>query len=193
MGWISAAPPGPLGGSAIHLTGGDLALLGVVAALIVGGLIWLRHGVIALTALSGQTRPGADYGPGAAAAVLLLLCAVDLALWVSNPFAAILLAPALHLWLWIVVPEVRLPAPAVVLLLLAGLALPVLVAVEYVTSLGLGPLTAAWSWIVLLAGGGIGFATAYIFHPGGTGNVETDREHSGDYALVAERTPESRA
>jgi Peptidase family M28 len=163
VGWISAAPPGPLGGSAIHLTGGDLALLGVVAALIVGGLVWLRHGVIALTALSGQTRPGADYGPGAAAAVLLLLCAVDLALWVSNPFAAILLAPALHLWLWIVVPEVRLPAPPAVLLLLAGLALPVLVAVEYVTSLGLGPLTAAWSWIVLLAGGGISFAAAIVW------------------------------
>ncbi|HTX31920.1 MAG TPA: M28 family peptidase [Solirubrobacteraceae bacterium] len=163
VGWISAAPPGPLDGSAINLTAGNLALLAVVAALIVAGLLWLRRGVIALTALSGQTRPGADYGPGAAAAVLLLLCAVDLALWFSNPFAALLLAPALHLWLWIVVPEVRLPAPATAVLLLAGLTLPVLVVVEYATSLGHGPLTAAWSWMLLLAGGGIGFATAIVW------------------------------
>jgi hypothetical protein len=163
VGWISAAPPGPLTGNAIHLTGGNLALLGVVAAVIVVGLIWLRRGVTALTALAGQTRPGADYGPGAAAAVLLLLCAVDLALWVSNPFAAILLAPALHLWLWIVVPEVRLPVPATAILLLAGLALPVLVVVEYATSLGLGPLTVVWSWMLLLAGGGIGLASAIVW------------------------------
>ena len=163
VGWISAAPPGPLTGSAIHLTGGDLALLGAVAVVIVAGLIWLRRGVVALTALSGQTRPGADYGPGAAAAVLLLLCAVDLALWISNPFAALLLAPALHLWLWIVVPEVRLPAPAAAILLLAGLALPVLVVVEYAASLGLNPLTTAWSWMLLLAGGGIGFASVVVW------------------------------
>jgi hypothetical protein len=163
VGWISVAPPGPLSGTAIHLTSGNLALLGVVAALIVAGLVWLRRGVVALTALSDQTRSGAEYGPGAAAAVLLLLCAVALALWVSNPFAALLLAPALHLWLWIVVPEVRLPAPAAAILLLAGLALPVLVVIEYATALGLSPLTAAWSWMLLLAGGGIGFASAIVW------------------------------
>ncbi len=163
VGWISAAPPGPLSGSAIQLSSGDLALLGVVAALIVGGLLWLRRGLVALTGLSAQTPPGTAYGAGAAAAVLLLLCAVDLVLWVANPFAAILLAPALHLWLWIVVPDVRLPAAAAVVLLLAGLALPALVVVEYATTLGLGPLTTAWSWVVLLAGGGIGFASALVW------------------------------
>jgi SAM-dependent methyltransferase len=34
---------------------------------------------------------------------------------------------------------------------------------------------------------GIGFDSAYVFHPGGSGDVETDRLHAGDYALVAER------
>jgi hypothetical protein len=61
--------------------------------------------------------------------------------------------------MWIVVPDVRLPAPAMALLLVAGLALPVLVAVEYVTTLGLGPLAAAWSAVLLVAGGGIGFVS----------------------------------
>ena len=163
VGWISAAPPGPLSGSAISLSGGDLVLLAVVAAVIAGGLLWLRRGVVALTGLSAQTPPGTAYGAGAAAAVLLLLCVVDLVLWVANPFAAILIAPALHLWLWIVVPDVRVPAPAAMILLLAGLALPALVVVEYATSLGLGPLTTVWSWVVLLAGGGIGFVSALLW------------------------------
>jgi SAM-dependent methyltransferase len=34
---------------------------------------------------------------------------------------------------------------------------------------------------------GIGFASAYMFHPGGTGDVEADRLQRGDYAIVAER------
>jgi hypothetical protein len=92
--------------------------------------------------------------------VLLLLCGVTLVLWLSNPFAALLLTPALHLWMWIVVPDVRLPAPATLVLLLAGLALPALVLVEYATTLGLGPLAAAWSWALLLAGGNVGLVSA---------------------------------
>jgi SAM-dependent methyltransferase len=33
----------------------------------------------------------------------------------------------------------------------------------------------------------IGFASAYVFHPGGSGDVDRDREQMGDYALIAER------
>jgi hypothetical protein len=160
VGWIAAAPPGPLAGTAIHLHGGELALLGVLALVIVVGLVWLRRGIELITRVPGKSAPGTPYGPGAAAAVLLLLCGVALAVWVANPFAALLVAPALHLWMWIVVPDVRLPAPAVVVLLLAGLALPVLVGLEYATTLGLSPLAAAWSWILLVAGGGFGFFSA---------------------------------
>jgi hypothetical protein len=160
VGWIGAAPPGPLGGSAIHLGRGQLALLAGAAAIIVLGVVWLRRGVAALTGLPAGARADERHGPGAAAAVLLLLCGVTLVLWLSNPFAALLLTPALHLWMWIVVPDVRLPAPATLVLLLAGLALPALVLVEYATTLGLGPLAAAWSWALLLAGGNVGLVSA---------------------------------
>jgi SAM-dependent methyltransferase len=34
---------------------------------------------------------------------------------------------------------------------------------------------------------GIGFSSAYVFHPGGTGDVDADRHQRGDYAVVAER------
>jgi peptidase M28-like protein len=160
VGWIAAAPPGPLGAAAIHLGRAELALLALAAAVIVLGLLFLRRLISALTGLPVRAGDDAPHGPGAAAAVLLLLCAVALLLWLSNPFAALLLAPALHLWMWIVAPETRLPAPAMAVLLLAGLALPVLVLIEYASTLGLGPLAAAWSWVLLLAGGGIGLLSA---------------------------------
>ena len=38
---------------------------------------------------------------------------------------------------------------------------------------------------------GIGFTSAYVFHPGGTGNFDADQEHCGDYAIVAERGGEA--
>jgi SAM-dependent methyltransferase len=37
---------------------------------------------------------------------------------------------------------------------------------------------------------GIGFASAYVFHPGGTGDVDHDRLQHGDYAIVAQRGEE---
>ena len=58
---------------------------------------------------SGTTRAT----PGAAAALLLVMCLAALAIWVTNPFAAALVVPALHLWMWVVDPDVRLhPAGA---------------------------------------------------------------------------------
>ncbi len=158
VGWISVAPPGPVQGAAIRLDGSELAILAGVGAIVVLGLFGFRR---LIPSLSGPPRSAGEApGPGGAAAVLLLLCAVALGVWLSNPFAAILIIPALHLWMWIVVPDVRLPVPAALALFLAGLALPTLVALEYASSLGLGPLTAAWSWILLIAGGGVGFMSA---------------------------------
>lgn len=156
VGVIGAAPPGPVGGAAIALHGAAITLLAVVACTIVGGLVWLRPAVTRM--VSGRLGVAREepYGAGAAAGVLLVLCVLALVVWLANPFAAILLVPALHLWLWIVVPDVRLPPPVVVVLLLGGLALPAVIAVEYAGTLGLGPLQTLWSWSLLLAGGAVG-------------------------------------
>jgi hypothetical protein len=71
---------------------------------------------------------------------------------VANPFAAALIVPALHLWMWAVGPRRSVSA----LLVLAGLAVPVAAVFYYAHSLGLGPLAAAWSIVLLVAGGGVG-------------------------------------
>lgn len=160
VGAIGGATPLPLESELISVHPGGLALIGVLACLIVGGLVWMRPW---LAGRLGLRRTGEDrsaYGDGAAAGVLLVLCLLALALWWANPFAALLVVPALHLWMWVVVPDVRLPRPAVLVLVLAGLALPALVATQYATSLGLGPIEAVWSWVLLIGGGGFGLFSA---------------------------------
>ena len=44
--------------------------------------------------------------------------------------------------------------------------------------------------VLLILCRGAGFGSAYVFHPGGTGDVDADREQVGDYALIAERSGE---
>jgi hypothetical protein len=156
VGLIGTAPPGPIGGGAIALHGGGIALLATLACLVVAGLVWLRPLLIATVGLPGGRAGEEPHADGAAAALLLVLCVVSLLVWFANPFAAVLLVPALHLWMWIVVPEVRLPRLVVIALLLAGFALPVVVGLSYALTLGLGPLQMAWSWVLLLAGGAVG-------------------------------------
>jgi len=73
-----------------------------------------------------------------------------------NPFAALVLAPATHLWLLAVTPDMRLPRPAGLALLLAGL-LPVGALVVYAAlALQVGPLELAWTLLLWVAGGHLG-------------------------------------
>lgn len=158
VGLIANAPAGPIDGGQVTVGGGAIALLAVIAVLIVGGLVWLRPALVAMIR-PGLRRAGPTDEPrraGAAAGLMLVMCVVTLVVWLGNPFAAILLVPALHLWMWIVVPDFRLPGPVTVLLLVAGFALPAVVAVDYATTLGLGPLQAAWGLVLALAGGTVG-------------------------------------
>ena len=161
LGAIAAAPPGPVGAGAIPLHGAGIAVLALAAIAIVVSFVALRPLAIRLIAGRPAARQlGRNPDAGAAAAVLLVMCLVTIAIWFDNPFAAALLVPALHLWLWVVTPDVALSVPLVLVLLLVGLAPAVLVVVYYAVTLGFGPLDAAWSAVLLLAGGDIGLLAA---------------------------------
>ena len=84
-----------------------------------------------------------------------MLVAVTLAIWVYNPYAALLLVPALHLWLSALNPGSRLPLPARAALLALGVVPVVLVVGYYALTLGFGPLDALWSAALLIAGGAV--------------------------------------
>ncbi|MFL5822548.1 MAG: hypothetical protein ACJ764_03810 [Solirubrobacteraceae bacterium] len=179
-GWIGPAPAAPVNGGTWPLDAGGIALLVVMAGVIVGGLVWLRRLIVRALGLAGSTPSGerpvvatsspvgrrreleeaAGRGAGPAAGVLVVLCIVALAVWVSNPFAALLVLPALHLWIWVVTPDVRLPLPVTIVLLLLGLAPIALVATYFAQTLGLGPLGVAWEGVLLLAGGAVGLLSA---------------------------------
>jgi hypothetical protein len=133
-------------------------VLAVLACVLVGAFAWLRPFVMRVVRVARPLREAPN--DGAAAAVLLVMCSVTLAIWITNPFAAALLVPALHLWMWVVAPEVRLHPSAVVVMLVLGIAPVVLVALYYAVTLGLGPVGFAWNVTLLLAGGHLSWLVA---------------------------------
>jgi hypothetical protein len=151
-GWLGMAPPSPAAAGAVPLRSGGAALLAVLAAVVVGSFVFIRR------VMTAGVRAAGD--PGASAALLLVLCALTLAIWVSNPFAAAMVLPALHLWLWATAPEVRIH-PAVRLgLLLGGLAPLVIGVAYYMVTLGYSPIDFAWTLVLMVAGGHIGVLAA---------------------------------
>ena len=85
------------------------------------------------------------------------------ALMFIDPLTALLLVPALHLWLLLASPELRprpLGALALVLLALAPLALLV---AFFAHQLGLGGAEIAWAAALLLAGGHVGVLGAVLW------------------------------
>jgi hypothetical protein len=157
VGALSATPPGPVGAGVIPLGSAGLAVLAlIVCAVVAAFFAWEPLA----RAFAGVRRSEIATGEGAAAGTLLVMCLTTLVIWVHNPVAAALVVPALHLWMWIVDPEVPLPRAGVVALLLVGLAPPLLIVVYYATSLGLGPLGVVWNGLLLVAGGHIGVAVA---------------------------------
>jgi hypothetical protein len=80
-------------------------------------------------------------------------------MWVVNPYAAALLVPALHAWLLIVAPGVRLRRGASLGLLVIGLLPFLALALADARSIGMGPVDTAWMATLMVAGGGFGFGT----------------------------------
>ncbi|HLJ02854.1 MAG TPA: M28 family peptidase [Solirubrobacteraceae bacterium] len=156
VGLLSSAPAGavPPGSGGPH--GGGVATL-VVAGLVAIAAVafvrrWLMH-------LAFGSRGKGDYR-GGGVAVTLVLCAVALVIWVRNPFAALLLVPALHLSLWFLAAELPLPRVARLAGALLGFLGPIGAAVYYGVSLRLAPSQVMWNGVLLLARGQISPLTA---------------------------------
>jgi hypothetical protein len=151
-GWLGMAPPSPAASGVIPIHGGGAALLALLAFVVIGSFTLLRRVLTPGVRASGN--------PGAASALLLVLCALTLMIWVSNPFAAAMLIPALHLWLWVTAPDIRIHPAVRAVLLLAGLAPLAVGVVYYMVTLGYGPISLAWTVVLMVAGGHIGVLAA---------------------------------
>jgi hypothetical protein len=132
----------------------------IAASALVFSLAWLVRPAM-IRRLGLRTRPDAD---AAGVSILLVLVAVCLLAWIANPFVALLLLPALYLWLLLLSPQLRARRAAAFALVAIGVTPIVLLVSSYAQELGLGPGQVAWTAILLLAGGHVGVLAATA-HP----------------------------
>jgi hypothetical protein len=156
-GIAGEAPVTPIPPASLRL---DATALGSSAAvLLLLALAWLLWPMFARrTGLKVRAHPEA-----AGVAALLVLVALGLLAWVLNPFAALLLVPASHLWLIVASPELRPRRRLALALVAAGLLPLVALTAFYAHDLGLGPGRLVWSGVLLLAGGHIGIAGSFVW------------------------------
>jgi uncharacterized integral membrane protein len=149
------APHGPVAPDDLRLEAGPAAALASVALPLGGGALLVRPLTRSSRAARGNPAAGA-----AGAAAGALVCGVALAVWVANPYAAALLLPAAHLWLFLGSPQTRLRGRWAWLALAAGL-LPVLLVLLYeMRALRADPFELARTWLVATAGGHVSALSA---------------------------------
>ncbi len=115
---------------------------------------------VGTTRARGPSDSGVD---AAGVATLLVLAIVAVLVWTVNPYAALLIVPALHLLLLVASPEWR-PRPLAGLGLLALSLVGVLALIAFFAhQLGYGPGEVAWTAVLLVAGGQVGVLAAVIW------------------------------
>jgi len=157
VGILGLAPSVPVSAAALGF--GGTALTAVLAVALTFALAWLLWTSV-LHRLRWQVRPDPDI---AGLPIVLVLVAVDLFVWLLNPFTALLAIPATHAWLLLAEPDLR-PRRLGSLGLLAIGALPLLLLIAfYAEDLGLGPGGVAWTGVLLLAGMHVAFGSALLW------------------------------
>ena len=157
-GVVEEPPEAPVAPDLYPLTAGAVVALVVIA--VVTALAWYGLRFLAARRDPAAADPAA---PGAAVATVLVLSVSVLLLWVVNPFAALLMAPALHLWTLATLVDPGPPLRARMLMVAGGLLLPLLLAVYQLISLSLDPLSGAWYLFLLVTGGHIGMPTTLLW------------------------------
>jgi hypothetical protein len=157
LGIVAAAPSVPVLPSALPFDG--TAVTALVAVVLTLTLAWLLWG-----ALVRRLGWGASPDPEVAGlSMLLVALAIGVLAWLSNPYTALLLVPALHLWLLLASPELRPRRLGALALVGLGVLPLLLLVVFYAHQLGLGVGGVAWTAMLLLAGGHVGLGGALLW------------------------------
>ncbi|MEJ7798547.1 MAG: M28 family peptidase [Solirubrobacteraceae bacterium] len=145
VGLLAATPRAPVTPQALGVQAP--ALLAVAFVLLLGWF-WLRPALLRITQAGGDRSSCA-----AGVCVLLVAVLTTVVVWVGNPYAAVMLAPALHIWLFALATELRMHRVLRVALVVLAIAPVAIVAAVVARALGLGPVEAAWQALLLVAGG----------------------------------------
>jgi hypothetical protein len=155
VGIVANPPQSPVAPELRPLHAGDLVVLGVLAAVI--AFTWWLTTRLA----QGQGRRRLDLAaPGAGCALALALSLATLATWFVNPYAALIMVPALHLWLIAAIANVPDRGPAPIALVVVGLLPLAVVVLFYMSRLSLNPLEAIWYLFLLITSGAVGVAAS---------------------------------
>jgi hypothetical protein len=155
VGAVADPPDSPVAPALRPLHGGDVVAMGVVAAVVVAA--WLAGRRIAIGSVKRRLDLAA---PGAGCAVALALSCATLAIWFINPYAALMLVPALHLWLLAAMARIPDRGPLPIALVVVGLLPLAVVVLYYMSRLSLNPLEALWYLFLLVTSGSVGVAAA---------------------------------
>lgn len=150
-------PAAPLPPGELPLDGPALAVLGGVAAAMALAFALARF-------LAARPDPSlrTPVEPGAAVALALALSVSALLLWLVNPYAGLLAAPAAHLWMLAVLTR---PVPrrrTRVVMIALGAVPALLVALYYLVTLSMDPLEGAWYLLLLVTGHSVGLVTTLV-------------------------------
>jgi hypothetical protein len=129
------------------------------SAALVAALGWfgVRRLILARAGERGNPMAGA-----LAAAAGATLCVLAALVWVVNPYAAALLLPAAHVWMFAAAPSTRMRGWAGAAAVAVGLLPFLVVLVYYARAFGLNPLEEAWMVLLSAASGQISLAVAIV-------------------------------
>ena len=136
--------------------GGAVALGSIAFVLLLG---WFGIRPLLLARAGARGSPAAGSLAAASGAVLCMTAAV---VWAANPYAAALLLPAAHLWLFASAPRTRLVRWWGVAAIVVGLLPLGFATFYYMRALGLDPLEFAWMTLLSAASGQLSIAVAAV-------------------------------
>lgn len=145
VGLVAATPSTPVPPRALPAQAPALLAAALVLVL---AWAWLRPLVLRATGTPSDLE-----SPAAGVVVTLVAVGAAVVVWLGNPYAAAMLVPALHLWLFALGDELPLRRAVRVGLVVAGLVPVAVVALVVARALGLGGLDAAWELLLVVAGG----------------------------------------
>jgi hypothetical protein len=179
VGAARDAPPAPLDPRSVSLDTGAIGSLAATTLAVAVAWVLARSSVIRRAA----TLPDAS-APGAACVASLALCLLVLVLVFTNPFAALLLVPAAHLWMLGTLTEATWRTGVVMYVI--GLLPLAFVAAYYMVRLDLGPLDGAWYLLLLVTGNQTGVLTTAALVvlaaiAGSVGAILLARARHGDF------------
>ena len=155
-GLLGPMPGAPVSPRALPAEPAGLLAVGLAFAL---AWFWLRPALLRALRADGVERSE----PGAGVIIVLVATAVACVMWISNPYAAALLVPALHVWLFALSPDLRLRSGLRLTLAALGVVPVAIMLGAMARSLGLGGIDAAWELLLLTAGGHISLGSLALW------------------------------